>query len=75
MQDGLSAGDAEDEGSELSEAEEEVAAAEKGGKIASEAGVWTSFLQVASIIFVAEWGDRSMLATIALGASQSPFGA
>lgn len=33
-----------------------------------------ALLQVGSIIFLAEWGDRSMLATVALGASHSPLG-
>jgi putative Ca2+/H+ antiporter (TMEM165/GDT1 family) len=31
-------------------------------------------MQVGSIIFLAEWGDRSMLATVALGASHPPLG-
>lgn len=60
-------------GEELGEAEESVAEAEKGGIITARNSLQT-LLEVGSLIFVAEWGDRSMLATIALGAAQSPLG-
>ncbi|CAN6234385.1 unnamed protein product [Urochloa humidicola] len=58
------------EGGELAEAEELVK--EKvSKKLTSPLDVlWKSF----SLVFFAEWGDRSMLATIALGAAQSPLG-
>lgn len=51
-----------------------VKSAEKGGKIHGRQAPMKALLEVASLIFVAEWGDRSMLATIALGAVQSPLG-
>ncbi|KAG2570946.1 hypothetical protein PVAP13_7KG027600 [Panicum virgatum] len=58
------------ESGELAEAEELVK--EKvSKKLTSPLEVlWKSF----SLVFLAEWGDRSMLATIALGAAQSPLG-
>ncbi|CAL5018230.1 unnamed protein product [Urochloa decumbens] len=58
------------ESGELAEAEELVR--EKvSKKLTSPLDVlWKSF----SLVFFAEWGDRSMLATIALGAAQSPLG-
>ncbi|RLM74727.1 hypothetical protein C2845_PM15G01730 [Panicum miliaceum] len=58
------------ESGELAEAEELVK--EKvSKKLTSPLEVlWKSF----SLVFFAEWGDRSMLATIALGAAQSPLG-
>ena len=71
-------------GDELVEAEEQVGKAEKDGSIqkndsSRRAGAdvqtrFQSFMEIAGLIFVAEWGDRSMLATIALGAAQSPLG-
>ena len=64
----------DDADEELGEAVESVEEAEKEGTISRSATIWKSLLEVASLIFVAEWGDRSMLATIALGAAQSPLG-
>lgn len=72
----LPANDSKDEdkdGSELGEfTEAEELVKEKVSKRMSNPLeiLWKSF----SLVFFAEWGDRSMLATIALGAAQSPWG-
>ena len=64
--------DGEEESGELADAEEAVSQSEVSrGKIE---GVLAAFWQTFSLVFIAEWGDRSMLATIALGAAQNPFG-
>lgn len=69
-----------DEKNGTSAAEEEMADAEDAVKQAETSGRMTktsrlsSFFEVATLIFIAEWGDRSMLATIALGAAQNPIG-
>jgi len=55
---------------ELLEAKEFVKEAEtKGDKPTTP---WGIIVKTFTLIFVAEWGDRSMLATIALGAAQNP---
>ncbi|KAL2619875.1 hypothetical protein R1flu_000080 [Riccia fluitans] len=55
---------------ELAEAEEFLKQADKKD-LSSPLEILT---EAFGLIFVAEWGDRSMLATIALGAAQSPWG-
>ncbi|GLC45369.1 hypothetical protein PLESTB_000315100 [Pleodorina starrii] len=57
---------------ELADAESAVQQVE-GGK-AKQQSPLAVFFEVATLIFLAEWGDRSMLATIALGAAQNPVG-
>ncbi|CAG9460978.1 unnamed protein product [Pedinophyceae sp. YPF-701] len=60
----------DDDQGEYEDAQEELG---KRGKAKAKTPLG-AFWDVASLIFVAEWGDRSMLATVALGAAQNPVG-
>lgn len=66
IRDGLAMRD--DDSAELRDAEDVVEGA-AGGKGALRVAAETS-----GLIFVAEWGDKSMLATVALAAAKSPWG-
>ncbi|KAJ7533290.1 hypothetical protein O6H91_13G041000 [Diphasiastrum complanatum] len=60
-----------DETGELAEAQEFLKKSEAEKKLSTPLAILGESF---SLVFMAEWGDRSMLATIALGAAQSPFG-
>lgn len=65
MADGDSSG-MDEERSEAEKAVEESSAPEQRTP-------WGTILQIFSLVFAAEFGDRSFLSTIALGAAQNPF--
>lgn len=65
--------DDEEKGGEFADAESAVKDAESAGRVSKKNSI-ANFFEVATLIFLAEWGDRSMLATIALGAAQNPVG-
>eukprot|EP00882_Tetradesmus_deserticola_P008218 GHRQ01008663.1.p1 GENE.GHRQ01008663.1~~GHRQ01008663.1.p1 ORF type:complete len:309 (+),score=142.17 GHRQ01008663.1:187-1113(+) len=74
----LAARDAQSSGASTSEEElagAEEAVAEFESSSSGSKKPFASLLEVAGLIFLAEWGDRSMLATIALGAAQVGSGA
>lgn len=60
-----------EEHGELAEATE-VVCRTKSSK--GDAAGLAALIETFTLIFIAEWGDRSMLATIALGAAQNPVG-
>ena len=62
----------ESDTSELEEAEEVVS--QRAGRVGARANPLSVVGEAFSLTFLAEWGDRSMLATIALGAAQPPLG-
>lgn len=68
IRDGLAMGADEDE--ELQDAKDVVAGkAKEDGR-----GGVRVVAETSSLIFLAEWGDKSMLATVALAAAKSPWG-
>ena len=56
----------------VGEAQEVVEKAEK--QIKDEKNIWAILLEAFVLVFVAEWGDRTQIATIALAAENNPIG-
>lgn len=77
IRDALRMGAEDEEGGELADAEEVVADAQKRQATAARPfnlGALRVVLETCSLVFVAEWGDKSMLATVALAAAKNPLG-
>ncbi|MCG9889864.1 MAG: TMEM165/GDT1 family protein [Thermosynechococcaceae cyanobacterium MS004] len=65
-----------DEAEPLAEATAEIETFEQGThrQTLQKTGAWVVFLEAMSLTFVAEWGDRTQFATIALAVQQNPMG-
>lgn len=62
-----------DESDELDGAKEVVTGSEGGGAVAVKSPLLV-VSETTSLVFFAEWGDKSMLATVALAAAKNPLG-
>ena len=67
-------GSTPEEHGELAEATEVVCKSSTESAKQKVAPALAALIETFTLIFIAEWGDRSMLATIALGAAQNPIG-
>ena len=67
-------GSTPEEHGELAEATEVVCKSSTESAKQKAAPALAALIETFTLIFIAEWGDRSMLATIALGAAQNPIG-
>lgn len=56
------------------EVKEAEAAIDESAQATRKVSVWNILLQAFSLTFVAEWGDRTQLATVTLAASNNPIG-
>jgi len=67
-------GSTPEEHGELAEATEVVCKSSTSSGARKVSPALAALIETFTLIFIAEWGDRSMLATIALGAAQNPIG-